>query len=45
MAGETGWRNRLYSGDNLVILREHLGDERVDLDDGETGRVPGGGRA
>ncbi len=31
MAGETGWRNRLYFGDNLVILREHVRDESVDL--------------
>lgn len=25
------WRNRLYFGDNLDILREHLADESVDL--------------
>ena len=26
-----GWRNKLYFGDNLVILREHVQDESVDL--------------
>ncbi|MBI1868583.1 MAG: restriction endonuclease [Methylocystis sp.] len=26
-----GWKNRLYYGDNLVILREHIADESVDL--------------
>ena len=31
MAGEPGWRNKLYFGDNLVILREHVQDESVDL--------------
>ncbi len=26
-----GWKNKLYFGDNLVILREHVADESVDL--------------
>ena len=26
-----GWKNKLYFGDNLVILREHVQDESVDL--------------
>jgi adenine specific DNA methylase Mod len=26
-----GWTNKLYYGDNLVILREHVADESVDL--------------
>ena len=25
------WRNKLYFGDNLGILREHIADESVDL--------------
>lgn len=28
---EKGWRNKLYFGDNLDILREHVRDESVDL--------------
>jgi len=31
MAGEAGWKNKLYFGDNLVILREHVQEESVDL--------------
>ena len=31
MAEEAGWKNKLYFGDNLVILREHVPDESVDL--------------
>lgn len=27
----TDWRNKLYYGDNLYILREHVKDESVDL--------------
>lgn len=27
----TGWKNKLYFGDNLVILREHVEKESVDL--------------
>jgi len=30
MAGEE-WKNKLYFGDNLAILREHISDESVDL--------------
>ena len=26
-----GWKNKLYFGDNLNILREHIADESVDL--------------
>jgi len=26
-----GWTNKLYYGDNLVILREHIANESVDL--------------
>ena len=26
-----GWKNKLYFGDNLTILREHVADESVDL--------------
>jgi len=29
--GETGWRNQLYYGDNLDVLREHIATESVDL--------------
>ncbi len=25
------WQNKLYLGDNLEILRDHVGDESVDL--------------
>jgi len=25
------WQNKLYFGDNLEILRDHVGDESVDL--------------
>jgi site-specific DNA-methyltransferase (adenine-specific) len=25
------WKNKLYFGDNLQILREHVADESVDL--------------
>ena len=25
------WKNRLYFGDNLDILRDHVGDASVDL--------------
>ena len=25
------WRNQLYFGDNLPILRQHIADESVDL--------------
>ncbi len=28
---ETTWKNKLYFGDNLDILREHVADETVDL--------------
>ncbi len=28
---ETDWQNKLYFGDNLEILRDHVGDESVDL--------------
>jgi len=28
---ETDWQNKLYFGDNLEILREHVGEESVDL--------------
>ena len=27
----TDWRNKLYFGDNLDILREEVADENVDL--------------
>jgi len=27
----TDWQNKLYFGDNLEILRDHVGDESVDL--------------
>ena len=26
-----GWKNKLYFGDNLDMLREHVQDESVDL--------------
>ncbi|MGA9750239.1 MAG: hypothetical protein WBS54_00460 [Acidobacteriota bacterium] len=29
MAGEAGWRNKLYFGDNLVVLSEHVADEKA----------------
>jgi site-specific DNA-methyltransferase (adenine-specific) len=25
------WRNKLYSGDNLALLREHIPEESVEL--------------
>ncbi len=28
---ETDWQNKLYFGDNLEILRDHVGEESVDL--------------
>ena len=28
---DAAWKNKLYFGDNLVILREHVADESVDL--------------
>ncbi len=28
---QTDWQNKLYFGDNLEILRDHVGDESVDL--------------
>ncbi len=28
---KTDWQNKLYFGDNLEILRDHVGDESVDL--------------
>lgn len=28
---EQGWKNKLYFGDNLDILREHVASESVDL--------------
>jgi len=31
MREAVAWRNKLYFGDNLVILREHVADESVDL--------------
>jgi site-specific DNA-methyltransferase (adenine-specific) len=32
MKGEPStWKNKLYFGDNLQILREHVPDESVDL--------------
>ena len=31
MREDAGWTNKLYFGDNLVILREHVADESVDL--------------
>jgi len=30
-AMERNWQNKLYFGDNLEILRDHVGDESVDL--------------
>ena len=27
----TDWRNKLYFGDNLELLRDHGGEESVDL--------------
>ena len=30
-AKSSGWLNKLYYGDNLEVLREHLADESVDL--------------
>lgn len=31
MSSEKEWKNQLYFGDNLTILREHVPDESVDL--------------
>lgn len=31
MSQEKPWKNKLYFGDNLTILREHVPDESVDL--------------
>lgn len=31
MSGQEAWKNKLYFGDNLQILREHVPDESVDL--------------
>lgn len=31
MSQQTGWKNKLYYGDNLDILREHVSSESVDL--------------
>ena len=31
MTSERDLRNTLYYGDNLAVLREHVGDESVDL--------------
>ncbi|WP_207787188.1 DNA methyltransferase [Actinomycetospora cinnamomea] len=31
MAGDTSWRNQLYYGDNLEVLRENIASESVDL--------------
>ena len=31
LAPQMDWKNRLYFGDNLKILREHVADESVDL--------------
>ncbi len=31
MTQPNGWKNKLYYGDNLYILREHVQDESVDL--------------
>lgn len=31
MADIPGWKNKLYFGDNLGILREHVQEESVDL--------------
>lgn len=31
MADQLNWRNKLYFGDNLSIMREHLAEESVDL--------------
>ena len=28
---DSDWQNKLYSGDNSEILRDHVGDESVDL--------------
>jgi hypothetical protein len=42
MAGEPGWRNKLYFGDNLVILREHVKDESVGASSTDTGSARGG---
>jgi site-specific DNA-methyltransferase (adenine-specific) len=30
-SSDPGWKNKLYFGDNLDILREHVADESVDL--------------
>ncbi len=31
MSIETAWKNKLYFGDNLQILKEYVADESVDL--------------
>ncbi len=31
MSGRGSWKNQLYFGDNLPIMREHIQDELVDL--------------
>jgi DNA modification methylase len=31
LTAQAGWKNRLYFGDNLAILREYVADESVDL--------------
>ncbi len=31
LAHQMDWKNKLYFGDNLKILREHVSDESVDL--------------
>ncbi len=31
MSVTPAWKNQLYFGDNLVILREHVADESADL--------------
>jgi len=28
---DTQWKNKLYFGDNLDIIREHIADQSVDL--------------
>ena len=45
MAGEPGWRNKLYFGDNLVILREHVEDESMGAGSADTGSARGGAYA
>jgi hypothetical protein len=39
-----GWKNRLYYGDNLVVLRESIAEESIDLaaDRPGLGRPPEG---